>query len=150
MGTQRPIWVAGQKEGVLHVPRGVLGRKIQGRKVVPVVLHFRALGHGESHAAKNVDEFVANLTHGVVRPGEVAPTWARDVFGVDTNLWFGIRKFRNLGLYGGFKLVEELTDLFAGLGCDGLEVGKKVVHDALAAEKTQAQGLSLLSVRRGR
>ena len=93
VGTQRPIWIAGQKEGVLHVPCGVLGRKIQRRKVVPVVLHFRALSHGESHAAKNVDEFVANLTHGVVRAREAAPTWTGDVFGVDTNLWFGIGKF---------------------------------------------------------
>ena len=50
-----------QIEGVLHLPRRMVGRDVEGGEVVPVVLDVRTLGPGEAHLAEDRDELVHHL-----------------------------------------------------------------------------------------
>ncbi|MNQ92180.1 hypothetical protein D3C85_1075970 [compost metagenome] len=64
-----------EEECVVHFPRRVLGREVQGGEVVEVVLDVRAFGHGEAHFGEQGDHLVHDL-HGRVHPA-LAPRTAR-------------------------------------------------------------------------
>ena len=48
-------------EGVVHVSGRVVGRKVEGTEVVPLVLDLGALGHSEAHTHENVLEAFPGL-----------------------------------------------------------------------------------------
>ena len=150
VGAQRPVGVSGQKEGVLHVAGRVFRRKIQGRKVVPVVLHFGSLSNGKAHSAKDVDELVAHLTDRVVASGGHTPPGAGYVFGRDAHFEFDRSEGLHLCLHRGFELIQQLANLLAFFGRHRFKCSKQVVEHALAAEKAQAKGLGRFSVQKGR
>src|SRR5690606_254347 len=60
-----------QEEGVVHLPRRMLGREVQGREVVEVVLDVRPLGDREAHVGEDGDHLVHDL-HGRVHPALAA------------------------------------------------------------------------------
>ena len=79
VGAQQHIRVFADKKGILHVARRVLGRKVQRREHVPVVLNLRPFGNGKSQTGKNFDDFIPNNRkwvpgagfHGLGRHGQV-------------------------------------------------------------------------------
>ena len=52
-----------QEEGVVHQPRRVLGREIQRREVVEVVLDIRPFGDREAHVGEDGHDLVRHLAH---------------------------------------------------------------------------------------
>ena len=117
---------------------------------MPVVLHLRAFGHRKAHSAKNIDQFVAHLAHGVVAAGGYGPSGSRRVFCADDHLGLAGAVLQNLGFNAGFKLIKKLTDLPAVLGFGQLEVRKKIVEKALSTQKPKTQEFRLIGVGRSR
>ena len=76
-GCRRPA--AGEIEGVLLLPRRMLGRDVERGEIVEIVLDMRALGDGEAHLAEDRDQLVdgladrmdAALALGLHRQGDV-------------------------------------------------------------------------------
>src|SRR5258706_11598672 len=60
MGTQEPIRLLMNIKSVLHIPRRVIFRKIQGSKIMPVVFDLRTLGNGKPQPSKNMNDLVAH------------------------------------------------------------------------------------------
>ena len=56
-----PSCSASQIEGVVHLPRRMLGRDVERVEVVQVVLDVRALGDGEAHVAEDRDDLLDGL-----------------------------------------------------------------------------------------
>ena len=52
-------------EGVVHLPRRMLGRDVEGGEVVEVVLDVRPLGDAEAHLAEDGDDLVDGLADGM-------------------------------------------------------------------------------------
>ena len=57
------------EERVLHVAGRVLGREVQRREDVPVVLDFGAVGHGIACREKDLDDLVSDQRNRVARGG---------------------------------------------------------------------------------
>ncbi len=73
MGTQQDALGLArlQVEGVEHAPGRMVRRHIESLEIVPVVLHLRALGDGETHRDEDVLQFAADLAHEMgMAPGD--------------------------------------------------------------------------------
>ena len=80
-----------QEEGVVHFPRRVFGREVQGGEVVEVVLDVGTFGHGEAHLGEQGDHLVHHL-HGRVDAALPARTRRQgqvDAFRQQTRVQFG-------------------------------------------------------------
>ena len=57
--------VGGHEEGVVHLPRRMFGREVQGGEVVEVGLDVRPLGHREAHLGEDGDHLIHHLHGGM-------------------------------------------------------------------------------------
>ena len=110
----------GQVEVVQRVAGGMLGRDVQGLEIVPIVLHFGAIGHGEPQPAHDVFEFLEGLGDRV----EMAQTRAnagdrrietRRLGGGSGGVGDPLRSL----FQGGLDLLFDLVESFAGGGLVG-------------------------------
>src|SRR5690606_33567842 len=46
------------EKSILHIPGRMLGRKIQGREIVPVIFDFWSFSHNKAQFFKNLDDFL--------------------------------------------------------------------------------------------
>ena len=58
---RRAVGARRQVEGVLHLPRRMVGRDVERGEVVPVVLDVGTVGPGEAHLAEDGGELVHHL-----------------------------------------------------------------------------------------
>ena len=107
------VGVRRQEEGVVHFPRRVLGREVQGCEVVEVGLDVGPFGDGEAHVGEDGDQFVHHL-HGRVHAalpagrggqGQVHP------LGRQAGLQFSGLQLGLAGLDPGGQAVAHLVDL---------------------------------------
>ena len=72
MGAQNfagPIRAGVEKEGVVHVARRMIRRKVQFRKIIIVALDIRPFGDGKAHVVENHRELIHHLAHRMDAPG---------------------------------------------------------------------------------
>ena len=105
-------------EGVLHLPRRVVGVEVEGVEVEPLRLDLRALGDLPAHADEEVGDPLAHQLDGVAPAERAAAGGQRDVDGLlgeDALVALGLE----LDLPGGEGLGDPaagLADALAGLG----------------------------------
>jgi hypothetical protein len=73
------IGVPRQVERVLHLPRRMIGRDVEGGEVVPVVLDVGTLGPGEAHLAEDRGDLVHHLADRMQRALVLRARRQRDV-----------------------------------------------------------------------
>ena len=54
-------------KGVVLLPRRMLGRNVERREIVEIILDMRAFGHGKSEIAENLHHFFPHLGNGMHR-----------------------------------------------------------------------------------
>ena len=67
VGAEKNVGVGFDKECILHIACGVLGREVESGKIVIIVFNFLTFGNGKSKASKNFDNLVLNHCDWVVR-----------------------------------------------------------------------------------
>ena len=65
MGAQQPVWILLYVEGILHIPRRVVLRQVQGSEVVKVVFNLGAIGNSKTKATEYLDDLVAHEADGM-------------------------------------------------------------------------------------
>ncbi|MNQ71462.1 hypothetical protein D3C85_861300 [compost metagenome] len=101
-----------QEEGVVHFPRRVLRREVQGGEVMEVVLDVRALGHSEAHLGEDGDHLIHDL-HGRVHPALAARTAGQgqvDALGQQAGVQLGGLQRGLPGGQGGGDAVAQTVD----------------------------------------
>jgi len=115
-------------EGVLHLPRRVVGGHVQGGEVVPVVLDLRPFGPDEAHLAEDIDDFVDGLGNGVEAPTAHGARGLGDVdgFGGEAGVELGVGEtgLARVQRPGDLVLerVQRLTRGLAGLRVEAAEL----------------------------
>jgi len=107
--------VGRQEEGVVHLPRRVLGREVQGCEVVEVGLDVRPLGDPEPHVGEDGDQLVHDLHGRVHAPPAAGRGGQGQVHAAGGELRLELRRLQ-LGLAGldaGGQPVAHLVDLGA-------------------------------------
>src|ERR1700737_2656418 len=66
VGTQEPVGFLMNIKSVLHIPRRMVFRKIEGGKIMPVVFDLRALCHGKAQPSENMNDPVTHQGDRVV------------------------------------------------------------------------------------
>ena len=79
MRAQQDVGVLLDEERVLHVACRVLGREVQGREDVPVVLDLGSVGHGVAQPRKDLDDLVFHQRDRVARTEVLGRAGARQV-----------------------------------------------------------------------
>lgn len=77
MGSEKSL--LRNEKGVLHVPGGMIGGKIQRLEIVIVILDFRPVRDSEPHGDENGLYFVHRLHHGVLCTAILAPARQREI-----------------------------------------------------------------------
>ena len=119
--------------------------KVHRREHVPVVLHLGAVGQGEAHAGKDVDDLVLHdgervacaQLYGVGRTCEIH-LGSTAVVGLE-----GLFEFGDALCGAGLQCVESHAHLFLLLGGYVAEVGHQVIDGALLAQVLDAQCFQL-------
>lgn len=59
------FWVGGEKERIMHVPRGMIGREVELGEIIIICLDVRPLGHRKAERGENGDDLIPRLTQGM-------------------------------------------------------------------------------------
>src|SRR5664279_3705805 len=141
MGAQQPVRIPMNIKCVLHVPRRMIFRQVEGSEIMPVVFDLGSFSNGESEPAKNLDDPVSHQADrmagssddGVAGQGPVLLVggWrlAVDCF------YFIILSFRQY-----FKLIQNLSEFFFPVRWNILYFLEKIFYDALGSEEPDAVG----------
>ena len=136
--TEQYVGVLLDEERILHVACGVLGREVQGREYVPVVLDFGAFGDGIAQTREDLDDLVSHERYGVSRSdvvGRAGTGHVLDGGGLEVG-GFGDGGLQGVDtlLSGGFEGVETLPYFAFVFGGDALELLHQGVQLAFLAE----------------
>ena len=104
------------KERVVLLARGVLGRDVQGVKVVPIALDLGTFGHGKAHVGENRGDLFGHLADGVDRALTARTHRQRNVqpFAAQAFLKRGIGQS---GLFTGKRAVDLVLERVEGGTC---------------------------------
>ena len=142
-------------EGVVLLPRGMLGRDVELGEVVVVGLDVRALGDGKAHVAEDLGHLVEHLADGMdasVLQGAEAHG-QRDVgllageTGRERPRSSSALRASSASLTRALSAIDRLAERLALLGRKRAELGHQLGHAALLAERGDAHALD---ARRGR
>ena len=136
--TEQYVGVLLDEERILHIACGVLGREVQGREYVPVVLDFGAFGDGIAQTREDLDDLVSHERYGVSRSyvvGRAGTGHGLEVGGFGDG---GLQGVDTL-LRGGFEGVETLPYFAFVFGGDALELLHQGVQLAFLAEDLDAE-----------
>ena len=135
---QQDVGVLLDEERVLHVACGVLGREVERREDVPVVLDFGSVGHGVAQAREDLDDFVPDECDRVARAEALGRAGARQVVRGGRPVRRGVLQLFAQGVYPLRGLLLEAVELLAQfafeLGSHRLELLHQCVQLALFAE----------------
>jgi hypothetical protein len=133
----------------------MLGRDVERREIVEIVLDMRPFGDGEAHLAEDRDEFVDRLADRMDAALGLGPDRQRDVdpLGRQPCLELARRQPPGGALDGGGNFVLEGVEgragRLAGLRVERAEALHPLGNAALAAERGDAHLLQRLAARRG-
>ena len=135
MGAQHDVGMLLHEERILHVACRVVFGEVHGRKHVPIVFHLRSVGHRETEAREDVDDFVFNDRERVARAELNGVRRAREVEVVVGVLFRGERLAQGVEfvLERGFEGIDFLSRLALLLRRHVAEVGHEVVEQAFLA-----------------
>ena len=150
VGPQQHVGILSDEEGVLHVARRMLGREIERREDVPVVLDLWPLGHGIAQPREDLDDLVLHQRNGVARPRLSGRAGTGHVAHRRSRSRLTLLQFAFQGVYalqsGTFQVVDLLSQFALELGRHGLELLHQRIQLALASQNTDAE---LLDFSRG-
>jgi len=92
MSPQQPA-VAKVKR-VVHGPRRMIGRNVEGFEVVPVVFDFRTIFNREAGGAENLLDATAHACYGMQPPAGLAAPGQGDIDGIGVELLFQLLRFQ--------------------------------------------------------
>ena len=143
MRAQQDVGILLDEEGVLHVARRVLGREVQRREDVPVVLDLGTVGHGVAQAREDLDDLVLDERDGVARAKVLGRAGTGHVPDGLVTLGGGVAQLfaQRVDALGRLLLeaVELLSQLALELGSHRLELLHQGVQFALLAENLDAE-----------
>src|SRR5690606_21805436 len=136
-------------EGIVHGPRGVVLRGVQGREVVPVGFNFGALGHRKTHRTENVLHALERERDRVQAPFPTAASWQGHIqfFRLQLSRQFGVGQRLTAGVERRFHLLLGLVDGGAtGFLVLGTECGHALEQVGQAAGLAQETRFRILKV----
>ncbi len=123
----------------MFLPRGVLGRDVQGVEVVPVGFDLRAFGDGKAHIGEDRGQFLHHLGDRMDRAHAARPGGQGDVepFRAQAGVKGGIAKRGLFGAQGGVDFILEQVEHGAG--------GFALIGVHLAKARHQCRDLALFA-----
>ena len=143
-------------EGVVHLAGRMLGRDVQRREVVEIILDVRPLGDGEAHLAEDRDAFLGHLADRVQMPARPRARRQGDI-----NRLVGEARLERdrieIGLARCDRIldrilhpVEGLTGLLAGVAVELAQALHLRGDTALLAKRRHADSLERVEIVRRR